>query len=136
MSFVFVFWVIINIHIILASGVQHSNSIFLYTMKWSPNKTSYQPSPKLIQYYWLYSYVYVTSLRFIYFIAGSLYLLISRHLFCSSLKTPPLWQSPVYSLYLWVCFCFVWFVHLFCILDSCMWNHMELVFISDLFHVA
>ena len=28
---------------------------------------------------------------------------------------PPLWQSPVCSL--WVCFCFV-FIHLFCFLDS------------------
>ena len=37
--------------------------------------------------------------------------------------TPPLlWQPPVLSLYLWVCFNFV---HLFCSLDStCKWNHI------------
>ena len=52
------------------------------------------------------------------------------HLFHSSPHTPPLWQPPVCSLYLWVCFCFVTFVHLFCFLDSVYkWNHTVFVFL-------
>jgi len=38
--------------------------------------------------------------------------------------TPSLWQSPVHSLCIKVCFCFVIFVHLLYLLDStCKWNH-------------
>ena len=45
-------------------------------------------------------------------------------LFLSSPHSPPLWQPPVCSLYLWVSFCFVMFVHLFCFLDSTYkWSH-------------
>ena len=65
----------------------------------------------------------------IYFITGSLCLLI---LFTYFTHPPPypLWQPSVCSLYLWVCFCFIMVLHLFCFLDSqCKKNHMIFVFV-------
>ena len=51
------------------------------------------------------------------------------HLFHSSPPNPPLWKPPVCSLCLWVCFCFVMFVHLFCFPYAIYkWNHI--VFLS------
>ena len=55
--------------------------------------------------------LYISLMWFIYFVIGSLYLLIS---FSYSPQPPPFRQPPVCSLYLWVCFCSVTFVHLFC----------------------
>ena len=71
---------------------------------------------KLLQYCWLIPhavcFIPVTHL----FVTGTVYLLIS--LTCFSHPPPPsLWQPPVFSLYLWLCFCFVLFVHLFWFLD-------------------
>ena len=45
------------------------------------------------------------------------------HQFLSSPYILPPWQSPVCFLQLWLCFCFLIFIHLFCILDSTYkWN--------------
>ena len=54
----------------------------------------------------------------------------SLDLFYSSPTNPhPLWQ-PSFSLYVWVCFCFTLFVHLFCFLVSTYkWDHGESVFL-------
>ena len=42
----------------------------------------------------------------------------------------PLWRPPVCSLYLWICFCFIIFVHLACFSDfTYKWNHMIFVFL-------
>ena len=46
--------------------------------------------------------LYLSSLWLIHFVAGSLYLLISTYF---SPPPPPLWQLPVCSLFLWLCFC-------------------------------
>ena len=40
------------------------------------------------------------------------------HSSCPSPLLSPRWWALVYSLYLWVCFCFVIFIHLFYFLDS------------------
>ena len=45
-----------------------------------------------------------------YFLTGSLYLLISLTFHSCP---HPHWQPPIYSLYLWPCFCFDVFVHVF-----------------------
>ena len=59
-----------------------------------------------------------------------LVLLNSLILFHPSLHPSPLWQPSVCSLYLWVCSCFVLFVHLFCSFNSTYkWNHMVFVFL-------
>ena len=50
------------------------------------------------------------------------------HLVHLSPHPPPLQQLPVCSLFAWVCFCFVIFVHLFWFSDStCRWNHTVFV---------
>ena len=46
--------------------------------------------------------LYITFMWLIYFITGSLYLLISLTYFSHPPHPPPLWQPPVSSLYLWV----------------------------------
>ena len=52
------------------------------------------------------------------------------HLFHPTPYLPALWQLLVCCLYLWVCFSFVLFVHLFCFLDSTYkWNQMVFVFL-------
>ena len=56
--------------------------------------------------------LYITSLWLMYFIIGSLYLLLPFTYFVCP-HSPSLWQLPVCSLYLWVCFCFVLFVLFF-----------------------
>ena len=51
------------------------------------------------------------------------------HLFDSFLHLLFLWQPPLCSLYLWIYFCFVIFVHLLCFLDSTdKWNHIVFIF--------
>ena len=67
----------------------------------------------------------------------------NRHFFKKIIKffpiTPslPLWQSLACSLYLWVCFCFVLFIHLFCFfkvphISEIIWY----LSFSDLFHIS
>ena len=68
---------------------------------------------KLLQYYWLYSLCCILHPHDL-LITGILYLLISVIYFSLPPTPPPPWQTPVCSLCLWVCFCFVIFVHLFC----------------------
>lgn len=82
-----------------------------------------------------FSFLYLT-----HFITGSLYLCIPfphfAHLSPPS-SSPPLWQSSVISLYLWVCPCFSLFVY--CVFEMShvseviwypsMWNHKGVVFI-------
>ena len=64
----------------------------------------------------------------IYFIIGSLYLLISLPAF-HSFPLPPSPLATTCSLNLWVCFCFVMFVHLIWFWDSAYkWNHTVFVF--------
>ena len=61
------------------------------------------------------------------------------HLFLSFMCHPRLWQPLVCSLYLWLCFCLVIFVHLFCFLDSrYKWNHTVFFVLSltDLLHLV
>ena len=53
--------------------------------------------------------LYITSLRLIYFITEVLYFLIP-FIYFIQLPTPPLWQPFICSLYLRVCFHFVFFV--------------------------
>ena len=52
-------------------------------------------------------------------------------LYFTHFPTPsPLWQPPVWSLYLWIGFCFAPFVHLDCFLGfTYKWNHMIFVFL-------
>ena len=59
------------------------------------------------------------------------------HLFLSSPNILPLWQSPVCFLQLRLCFCFLIFINLFCILDStCKWNHtVSVILLSDTFRL-
>ena len=54
--------------------------------------------------------------------------LSSLHCLHLSPQPPPLGNTSLLS-DLWVCFCFVILVHLFCFLNStCKWNHMVFVF--------
>ena len=52
------------------------------------------------------------------------------HLFLPFPHSPPLWQPLDCFLYLWLCFHFVAFTHLFYFLDStCKWNHPAFAFL-------
>ena len=98
----------------------------LYTLWDDHRKFSYHLSPfKVITtLLTIFPILYITSPWLIYFITGSLCLLIPFTYFTH----PPIpCQPPVCSLYLWVCFCFVMFI---CFLDStCKWNHAVFVFL-------
>ena len=60
----------------LAPGVQHSDSIFLYIAKWPMWSNYFLPYTTFLQYYWLCSpcYIFPPGRWLIYFPAGSLYL--------------------------------------------------------------
>ena len=53
------------------------------------------------------------------------------HLFLSSCQSPPFWKPPVYSLCLWLYFCFV--VHLFSSLHMSVKSYIVYLFLSDYF---
>ena len=55
----------------------------------------------------IFPMLYITSLWLIYFITESRYFLIPFTLFTIPPPATSLWQPSVCSLYLWVCFCFV-----------------------------
>ena len=70
----------------------------------------------------------------IYFVTESVYLVISLTYFSPPQHSSPS-QPPVFSLYLWLCFWLVMFVHVLCFLDSTYkWNHTGFVFV--LFHLV
>ena len=70
---------------------------------------------------------YITSPT--YFITGSVCLLICPVYFPHR-QAPTLLATTVCTLYLWICFCFVVFIHLLCFLDPIYkWNHMGFVFL-------
>ena len=51
--------------------------------------------------------------------------------------SPPFWQRPACYLCLWLCFCFVIFVHLFCFLDCIYkWKNSVFSILSALFNLA
>ena len=84
---------------------------------------------KLLQYYWLYSLYCVLPPHDLFynwkFVAFN-----PLHLFHPFLHPSHLWQPSVCSLYLWLCFCFVTFAHLFYFLDSTYkWNHTVFIFL-------
>ena len=92
------------------SYVRHSDSIFYIHFKMVTLLTSYHLSPHKVITILLtiFPVLRITS-PWLYFITGSLYLLIP---FTDSAWTQPanpfpLWQPPVCFLYLWDCFCFV-----------------------------
>ena len=116
----------------LVPGAQHSDSIFLYLRNDHRCKSGYHLSSYkgvAIVYYWLTPH--------------AVHLIPMTHLFCncklvpvkspfpiSLIPLPSLRQPPVYFLYLWLCFCFVIFVHLFPFSDSTHeWNHIVFVFL-------
>ena len=105
--------------LILVSGVQCSDSIFLYTTN-DHHKSSYHLAPYKVNTLLLtiLPLLYVSPLWLIYFVTGSLYLLISLTYFTH--PTNPL-PSGSHLFVLWVSF--VTFVHLFYFLDSTyMWK--------------
>ena len=51
------------------------------------------------------------------------------HLFYSSLYAISLWQPLVFSLHLWICFCFVCSIISFLKNSTHKWNHLLLVFL-------
>ena len=85
---------------------------------------------KILQYHWLYSpavYFIPVTLLFCNWKLAPLNLPLC---FTHSPTPSPLWQPPVCSLYLWICFCFIIFVHLACFSDfTYKWNHMIFVFL-------
>ena len=98
-------------------------------MSWSPpsQMVYYHLSPfNIITILWtIFPILYMKSLWLIYFITGSLCLLIPFTYFA---HRPPAQQPPVCSLYLWICFCFVC---LFCFLYSTYkWDHVVFVSLS------
>ena len=105
--------------------------VFLHMTKWSPRYSSYHLSP--FKYCLIIDYIFhtehfmpVTNL----FCNWSFVLLNLPHLFFSFSHHPSLSQPPVCSLYLWLCFCFVMAVSLFCSLDSTYkWNHTVFIFL-------
>ena len=83
---------------------------------------------KLLQYYWLHSLcVHYIPLTYLFY-SWKFVPLNPLRLFPLSPHTPS-WQPPVCSLYLWVCFCFILFVPLFCFLDSTYKWNMVFVFL-------
>lgn len=76
--------------------------------KWNP---LFCLSPK--HYYWLYSPLYISSLWLVYFVNGSVYLLISFTCFPHLLHPSPFWQ-PIFVLGLYDPFLF-YVCSLFCI---------------------
>ena len=97
----------------------------------------------ILGYHWLYS-PHLCALRPLHFILMThlfcnwrLVPLTLPHLFLSSPNILPLWQSPVCFLQLSLCFCFLIFINLFCILDStCKWNHtVFVILLSDTFRL-
>ena len=84
---------------------------------------------ELLHNYWWYTPHRVLHSHNNLFIAGSLYLSIFLTASLLPPLTPSLWQLPLCSLKLWLHFCLVMFVHLFCFLDSThKWNHTVFVF--------
>lgn len=88
----------------LVSGTQHSDLIILHYI-------GHHPSPNIIIILLSrFPMMYFSSLWLIYFITGIWYLLIPFTYFAHPppiLPMPPsaLWQPPVCSPYLWICFC-------------------------------
>ena len=105
-------------NMILISGAQHGESIFLYVMKWRP--VTVRPVT-LQSYYCIVDWmlcVYISSSWLIYFIAGSLYLTC---FICP--PTPLLSVSVTLFLFYYAC-AFVLFS------DSIYkWNHTAFVFL-------
>ena len=99
---------------------------FRYTMKWSNDIYIVGWSPQSIMiwnYYDIIEYIPYSRNCVIGLYHHALFVLevcaslISFTYFPSS-PPPSLWWPPVCSLCLWTCFCFGFFVHLFCFLDS------------------
>ena len=89
---------------------------------------------KIIYNYWLYSPVHFISMTHL-FCNWELVPLKSPHLFLSLSHPPSLWPPPVCSLYLWLCFCFVTFVHFFSFWISPISEIIQYSSFSDLFHL-
>ena len=93
-----------NWHIILGSGIQHKDLIFVYTEKWSPPQSPsylfwpYKVSKDARQYYWLYVVTcFMLHLHDFYI----LWLEVSTSQAPSLTPTVlPLWQLPICSLYI------------------------------------
>ena len=124
------------------TGVSHCKQI-LYQL-------SYQGSPHceiitMLSYYSIIDCIpvlYITTVCLIHFITGGLYLLIPFTNFAPP-HHHPTWQSPIYSLYLWACFCSVCRLVLFIKLHvkkiiNCMykWNYIIFIFLYLRFHLA
>lgn len=94
------------------SDVQHGYSTLIDLTKRSVVAICHHT--KLSQCYWLYSLCsrYIASPWLTYFITGHLYLLFSFTFFTIP-HPPPLGNSSFFFV-LWICFCFVWFICLFC----------------------
>ena len=114
---------------------QHSDSLFLYITKWSPQYLQLPFAPYKVMTMLFFFLTMLLTVCFIsmthLFCNWSLHLSLSR-LFHSTLPPPLLWQPPVCSLCLWICFCFAMYICF--VLDSTSkWNHDIFTSLLDLF---
>ena len=87
----------------------------------------------LLQYYWLYFLHCTVHSCELFILLWPLCTFYPLHPLCLSLHPSQLWQPPVCSLYLWVCFCFLC---LFCWLNSTRkWNQI-ICNILKMFHTS
>ena len=95
----------------------------------SPNHWTAREFPQLHISNWkhfIYLFIYGHHIYlFIYLFIYFWYLLISLTCLSHPLRCPHFWQPPVCSLYAWLSFCFIMFVHLLCFLDSTVSEIMQ-----------
>ena len=126
----FFFWGIIDLQYILVAGVQQCDS-FVYIEKPSPQWVCRHM--KLMQYYWLYSPCCAVQPQDLFIYNWKLVLFDSFypfHLTPPTSNFAPLWNPPIWSLYLWDWVLFCKFV-CFCVLNPISkGNHTLFVFLS------
>ena len=124
----------------LVSGTQIAQILYLYTfLNDHYNMSHCHLSPYKDTVLTIFPTLYTSYPWIIYFVTGSLYLLISLICFSPS-PLFPLWQPPICCLYLYLCFCFIVFLHLFFFFFFRFHIYVKsyniCLSLSDLFHLA
>ena len=107
---------------------QNSDSIFLYFLKWSSQWIKLWSVTKVRYYIVVHCIPHIEHFMFMTHLFYSWHFVPqspSPFTFVSS--PPPLWLTLVSSLYLYVCFCFVTFFHLFFLDSTYKWNRTVFV---------